>query len=81
MIEYDTVGLVQYLIYKHNDFVSSGGRYEWWKADGVSFNQVTGGFNFHVLENLVIRPEIRQDWAPGIGLDEDTALVDAILTY
>jgi hypothetical protein len=79
--EYDTVGLVQYLIFKHNDFVSSGGRYEWWKADGVSFNQVTGGFNFHVLENLVIRPEIRQDWAPGIGLDEDTALVDAILTY
>ena len=24
---------------------------------------------------------VRQDWAPGIGLDEDTALVDAILTY
>ena len=34
-----------------------------------------------MLNNLVIRPEIRQDWAPGIGLDEDTALVDAILTY
>jgi hypothetical protein len=79
--EFDTVGLVQYLIYKHNDFVSTGGRVEWWKADGVSFYEATGGFNFHVLSNLVIRPEVRQDWAPGIGLDEDSFLVDAILTY
>jgi hypothetical protein len=79
--QYDTVGLNQYLIYKINDLVSTGGRIEWWKADGVSFYEATGGFNFHVHNNLVIRPEIRQDWAPGIGLDEDTALVDAILTY
>jgi len=78
---FDTVGLVQYLIYKHNDFVSTGGRMEWWKADGVSFYEATGGFNFHVLSNLVIRPEVRQDWAPGIGLDEDSFLVDAILTF
>jgi hypothetical protein len=69
------------LIYKHNDFVSTGGRVEWWKADGVSFYEATGGFNFHVLSNLVIRPEVRQDWAPGIGLDEDSFLVDAILTF
>ena len=79
--EYETVGLNQYLIYKLNDFVSTGGRMEWWKADGVSFYEATGGFNFHVLENLIVRPEVRQDWAPGIGLDEDTFLVDAILTY
>jgi hypothetical protein len=30
---------------------------------------------------LVIRPEFRTDWAPGIGLDEDTFLVDGYLTY
>jgi hypothetical protein len=79
--QFDTVGLNQYLIYKFNDFVSAGGRYEWWKADGTSFNQVTGGFNFHLLSNLILRPEMRQDWAPGAGIDEDTFLVDMILTY
>jgi hypothetical protein len=79
--QFDTIGINQYLIYKLNDFVSAGGRAEWWKADGVSFNEVTGGFNFHLLSNLIVRPEIRQDWAPGIGLDEDTFLIDAILTY
>jgi hypothetical protein len=79
--EFDTVGLNQYLIYKLNDFVSTGGRMEWWKADGVSFYEATGGFNFHVLSNMIIRPEVRQDWAPGIGLDEDSFLVDAIVTY
>ena len=81
MSQYDTIGINQYLIYKINDFVSAGGRAEWWKADGVSFNEVTGGFNFHLLSNLVLRPEIRQDWSPGAGLDEDSFLIDAILTY
>jgi hypothetical protein len=78
---FDTVGLNQYLIYKFNDFVSTGGRVEWWKADGVSFYEATGGFNFHLLDNLVLRPEMRQDWSPGAGIDEDTFLVDAIWTY
>ena len=79
--EFDTVGLVQYLVYELTDVVSTGGRMEWWKADGVSFYEATGGFNFQVLDNLVIRPEVRQDWAPGIGLDEDSFLVDAILVF
>jgi hypothetical protein len=79
--QFDTIGLNQYLIYKFNDFVSTGGRVEWWKADGASFNQVTGGFNFHLLSNLIVRPEIRHDWAPGPGIDEDTFLIDAILTF
>jgi hypothetical protein len=77
----DSYGLNQYLIYKFNDVVSAGGRAEWWKADGISYNQVTGGFNFQLLSNLVIRPEIRQDWSPAGNIDEDTALVDAILTF
>ena len=54
---------------------------EWWKADGVSFYEATGGVNINVLSNLVMRPEFRQDWAPGIGLDEDTFGVDMILKY
>ena len=50
-------------------------------AKGFTGIQVTGGFNFHLLSNLIVRPEIRQDWAPGAGIDEDTFLIDAILTY
>lgn len=79
--EFDTVGLNQYLIYSLNDVVGIGGRLEWWKADGVSFYEATSGLNIKLLDNLVIRPEYRQDWAPGIGLDEDTFLVDGYLTY
>jgi hypothetical protein len=79
--EFDTIGLNQYLIYSLNDVIGIGGRLEWWKADGVSFYEATSGLNIKLLDNLVIRPEYRQDWAPGIGLDEDTFLVDGYLTY
>jgi hypothetical protein len=79
--EYDTIGINQYLIYNLNDIVGLGGRVEWWKADGVSFYQATSGLNIRLLSNVVIRPEWRQDWAPGIGLDEDTILCDAIVTF
>jgi hypothetical protein len=79
--EFDTVGLNQYLIYNLNDVVGIGGRAEWWKADGVSFYEATSGLNIKLLDNLVIRPEYRQDWAPGIGLDEETFLVDGYMTY
>jgi len=79
--EFDTVGLNQYLLFKHNDLVSSGGRVEWWKADGVSYYEATGGVNLHALDNLVFRPEFRHDWAPGAGIDEDTFAVDMIWSY
>jgi hypothetical protein len=79
--EFDTVGLNQYLLYSLNDVIGIGGRMEWWKADGVSFYEATSGLNIKLLSNLNIRPEYRQDWAPGIGLDEDTFLVDGYLTY
>ena len=78
---FDTVGLNQYLIYNYSDLIGLGGRLEWWKADGVSFYEATSGVNIKLLDNLVFRPEYRQDWAPGIGLDEDTMAIDAILTY
>ncbi len=79
--EFDTVGLNQYLLYWVNDVVGLGGRVEWWKADGVSFYEATSGLNLKVLDNVNIRPEFRQDWAPGIGLDEDTFAVDAYVTF
>lgn len=79
--EYDTIGLNQYLFYTVNDLVKVGGRAEWWKADGVSFYEATGGVNIFATKNVVFRPEYRQDWAPGVGLDEDTFAVDMYVTY
>jgi hypothetical protein len=79
--QFDTVGANNYLIYKYSDTLGFGSRFEWWKADGVSFYEATGGVNINLLDNLVMRPEFRHDWAPGIGLDEDTAGVDIILKY
>jgi hypothetical protein len=81
VVQDESAGLNQYLIYKFNDVVSTGGRMEWWKFNGVSHYEATGGFNFQLLDNLVLRPEYRQDWIPGTDLDEETFLVDAILTY
>lgn len=77
----ETIGLNQYLLYKWSDLISVGGRLEWWKAESTSYYEATGGVNIHALDNLVFRPEFRQDWAPGIGLDQDTVAIDAILTY
>lgn len=79
--EFDAVGFNQYLFYTVNEKLKLGGRCEWWKADGVSFNEVTGGVNLFAAKNLVIRPERRHDWARAIGLDETSASIDAILTY
>jgi hypothetical protein len=79
--EFDTIGLNQYLLYSLNDVIGIGGRMEWWKADGVSFYECTGGLNIKPLSNLNFRPEIRQDWAPGIGLDESTFAIDGYMTY
>jgi hypothetical protein len=78
---FDTIGAVNYLFYNTGEKSKLGGRIEWWKADGVSFQEFTVGWNYNVLANLVVRPEWRQDWAPGIGLDEDTFAVDAVWSY
>ncbi len=78
---FDTIGAVNYLFYSVGEKSKLGGRIEWWKADGISFNEFTIGWNYNALANLVIRPEWRQDWAPGIGLDEDTFAIDAVWSY
>jgi hypothetical protein len=78
---FDTIGAVNFHVYGATEKSKLGGRIEWWKADGVSFQEFTIGWNYNALSNLVFRPEWRQDWAPGIGLDEDTFGVDAIYSY
>lgn len=80
--EFDAVGLTNYIYYRMTENIRVGSRYEWWKADGVSFNEATLGLNVCLLENLIFRPEVRRDWAPGIGLDEITQVsADFIWSY
>jgi len=77
----ETLGINQYLFYKYSDIVSFGTRLEWWRNDGVSNNEITTGANVKLLNNLVIRPEVRKDWVPATGFDEDMFAFDFILTY
>ena len=77
----DTIGLNQYLFYSLTDTLKVGGRAEWWKKDGVSYNEITGGVNIQALSNLVFRPEVRHDWSPGDDIDQTAVAIDAILTY
>ena len=84
----DQVGINQYLFYGINDCCRIGGRIEWWKSDGVSFWEMTGGINYKPHANLVIRPEIRYDWqgntvnAGGAQVTNVTTFgVDAIFTF
>ena len=42
---------------------------EWWKSNQVtgedtSFYELTGGVNYKVTANCVVRPEARYDWTP-----------------
>lgn len=91
---YHTIGINQYLIYSINDVLGVGGRFEWWKANGVSYNGITGGVNIRPCDNLVIRPEVRYQWSPaeansggavnpvGLPVDEGAIFgIDAILTF
>lgn len=88
----NSTGLINYAFYSINDKLKAGIRQEWYKADGTSYNTMTYGVNIFPMENLVIRPEIRQMWAPGAqnsvaapghaDLFNSTVLgIDAILTY
>jgi hypothetical protein len=31
--------------------------------------------------NVIIRPEIKQEWAPGAGIDQTIFGIDMVLTY
>ncbi|MCA9031722.1 MAG: outer membrane beta-barrel protein [Planctomycetaceae bacterium] len=95
--DYDTFGVNQYLFYNIADDVRAGFRGEWWKADGISLYEVAFGLNLSPLNNLLIRPEVRYNWAAGstqlpdvisgLGIPSDDIRdnavfgVDAILTF
>jgi hypothetical protein len=57
-------GLINYAFYQLTDKAKAGVRYEWYKADGVSYNEFTYGVNYQVSPNIVVRPEMRHNWAP-----------------
>lgn len=78
---YDTVGINQYLFYTLSDCTALGARVEWWKRDGQSINAATFGLNYRPHANLVLRPEIKQEWIPGLDFDQTIFGMDAILTY
>lgn len=83
----EDIGINQYLIYSFNDILSFGSRIEWWRAedtttgDRMSHYGYTSGVNIKLLDNLVMRPEFRQDWIPALDYDEEIAACDMILTY
>lgn len=88
----NSTGLINYAFYTINDKLKAGIRQEWYKADGTSYNTMTYGVNIKPMDRLVIRPEIRQMWAPGAvntaaapghgDLFNSTVYgIDAIITY
>jgi hypothetical protein len=89
-------GINQYLFYTLNDCWKLGGRMEWWKSNTVtgnqaSFYELTGGINYFPHANVVVRPEIRYNWAPGDVAAADAAgindwnntvfAIDAVVTF
>jgi hypothetical protein len=88
--EENDYGVTNYLIYSLSDCWGVGGRFEWWKSNIVtglsdSFYEVAGGINYRPHANLVVRPEVRYDWANEGGDIDDYNQgwfgVDAVLTF
>lgn len=78
----NTFGNINYLIYKVNDCVSIGNRFEWFNISGAGFNNVrnddlynyTLGLNYKVNSNLMFRPEARWVWdRERFGFNENNA--------
>lgn len=89
----DSTGFIHYLFYDLNNAVKAGGRFEWFKADSVSYYTLTGGVNVKATANLTVRPEVRKMWSPGNNdtytgagfndqlFNQTVFGVDAILTF
>lgn len=80
----DSTGLINYAFYQLTDKAKAGVRYEWYKADGTSYNTFTYGVNYQATPNLIVRPEMRHNWAPGNDVspwNKDIFGIDAILKF
>jgi hypothetical protein len=87
----NTFGNINYLIYKVNDCVSLGQRFEWFNYGGGYFQNVqnndlynyTIGLNLKASANLMFRPEMRYVWdhnpnGPAFGWLESEKRAQAI---
>jgi len=77
----DAQAIVNYLFYKVNDCWKFGVRGEWWQTNGTSHHGVSYGVNYRPHANLVIRPEVKHYWSPGLDDREDLFAVDGIFTW
>jgi hypothetical protein len=79
----DQIGINQYLIYGLSDCLGVGGRFEWWKNNGVSAYEVTGGLNYKPTANITVRPEVRHEFGFGAAGPGDQTIfgIDAYLTF
>ena len=74
-------GLNNYLIYTVNDCVGYGLRTEWWQNNGNDFYEITGGVNYRVHANLILRPEVRWDRNDTTDDDQTGFGIDAVFTF
>ena len=58
-----------------------GGRIPALTNGSSSYYGAAFGVNYRPCANIVIRPEVRRDWAPFAGYDETTFAVDFVATY
>ena len=66
----NTFGNINYLLYKVNDRITLGERFEWFNYTGAGFNNaknddlynLTTGINYRASANLLFRPEVRWVW-------------------
>ncbi|MEK6257249.1 MAG: outer membrane beta-barrel protein [Planctomycetota bacterium] len=89
----DSIGFINYAFYDVTAKTKAGVRYEWYKADGTSYQTLTGGVNVKPMANLVIRPEVRYMFSEGNNqiyngprysdtlFNQTQFGIDAILTY
>ena len=81
--------IVQYLTYDIGRDWKAGSRLEWFRDDsGVrdigdagDYYEITLGLNWTGCENVMLRPEVRWDWARGAGFPFDDGSEDEFFTY
>jgi Putative beta-barrel porin-2, OmpL-like. bbp2 len=88
-----SIGLIQYAFYDITPKVKGGVRGEWYRPDAVNYYTLSFGANYKPVQNLIIRPEVRQMWSEnhqiytgannfsGNIYNQTVWAIDMILTY